>query len=217
MNLILLGPPGSGKGTQAQMISNTFGLIQLSTGDMLRAAIAAGSEIGLKAKELMAAGGLVSDDVVIKIVADRIAEPDCAKGFILDGFPRTLVQASALDALMAEQGKTISAVIEIKVDDDVLVERISGRYACAQCGAGYHDTYKRPAREGICDNCGATEFTRRPDDNAETVKTRLLAYYQETAPLLGYYSSRGNLTTVDGMADIEAVGKEIEKVLRNLA
>lgn len=216
MNLILLGPPGSGKGTQAQAITEKFGAIQLSTGDMLRAAVAAGTEVGLKAKQIMAAGGLVSDDIVIKIISERIAQPDCADGFILDGFPRTLAQAAALDDLLKSQNKKISAVVELKVDDDVLTERIAGRYSCAKCGAGYHDTNKKPSRDGICDKCGSTEFTRRADDKAETVKARLLAYYRETSPLLGYYYAKGNLRTIDGMAPIAAVAHQIEEILKTL-
>lgn len=216
MNLILLGPPGSGKGTQAQAITEKFGAIQLSTGDMLRAAVAAGTEVGLKAKQIMAAGGLVSDDIVIKIISERIAQPDCADGFILDGFPRTLAQAAALDDLLKSQNKKISAVVELKVDDDVLTERIAGRYSCAKCGAGYHDTNNKPSRDGICDKCGSTEFTRRADDKAETVKARLLAYYRETSPLLGYYYAKGNLRTIDGMAPIAAVTHQIEEILKTL-
>lgn len=216
MNLILLGPPGSGKGTQAQAITEKYGVIQLSTGDMLRAAVAAGTEVGLRAKQIMAAGGLVSDDIVIKIISERIAEPDCADGFILDGFPRTLAQAAALDELLRSQNKKISAVIELKVDDDVLVERIAGRYSCAKCGAGYHDTNKKPSRDGICDKCGSTEFTRRADDKAETVKARLLAYYRETSPLLGYYYAKGNLRTIDGMSPIAEVTRQVEEILKTL-
>lgn len=214
MNLILLGPPGSGKGTQAQIITEKLGTVQLSTGDMLRAAVAAGTEVGRKAKQIMESGGLVSDEIVIKIIADRIAQPDCAGGFILDGFPRTLAQAAALDALLVQQGRKIDAVIELKVNDDILVDRISGRYSCSKCGAGYHDQNKKPVRAGICDKCGGAEFSRRADDNADTVKARLLAYYKETAPLLGYYFAKGTLRSIDGMAAITSVTQEIQEVLK---
>ncbi len=216
MNLILLGPPGAGKGTQAKEITARRGLVQLSTGDMLRAAVKAGTPVGLAAKEIMESGGLVSDEIVIKIIEDRIAQPDCAKGFILDGFPRTLAQAAALDQLLADKGKTLDAVIELKVDDDALVTRIAGRYTCAKCGMGYHDTFKVPATPGVCDACGSTEFTRRPDDNAETVKNRLMAYYRETSPLIGYYFAKGKLRTIDGMADISRVTGTIDAYLATL-
>lgn len=213
MRLILLGPPGAGKGTQAQRIVERHGIPQLSTGDMLRAAIAAQTEIGKKAKAVMDAGKLVSDDIVIGIVADRIEQPDCAKGFILDGFPRTLVQADATDAMLKAKGLDISAVIEIVVDDEILADRIAGRYTCAQCGAGYHDTNLKPKVEGVCDRCGSTHFKRRPDDNRETVVARLQTYYKETSPLVGYYYAKGMLQTVDGMADIDEVTDAIEAIL----
>jgi len=213
MNLILLGPPGAGKGTQAEGITERRGLVQLSTGDMLREAVRAGTPIGRKASPIMDAGGLVPDEIVIKIVAERISAPDCAKGFILDGFPRTLEQAAGLDSLLQSQGKQIDAVIEIKVDDAVLIDRISGRYMCADCGASYHDTNHKPKVPGVCDRCGATQFTRRKDDNAETVRNRLMAYYRETAPLIGYYFAKGKLKSVDGMASIPEVSSQIEAVL----
>lgn len=216
MKLILLGPPGAGKGTQAQQLAKKRNLIQLSTGEMLRAAVKAGSEIGLKAKALMDKGELVSDDVVVGIIADRIAQPDCKNGFILDGFPRTLQQAAALDTMLASKGDRMDAVIELKVDYNRLVERIVGRYACANCGEGYHDRFKRPKVRGVCDVCGSTEFTRRADDNAETVTTRMMAYYRETSPLIGYYFCRGNLHAVDGMAPIEDVAVAIEDILAKL-
>lgn len=216
MNLILLGPPGAGKGTQASVIAATHGLVQLSTGDMLRAAVKAGSDIGKKAKAIMDRGGLVSDEIVIGIVDERIAQPDCANGFILDGFPRTLGQAAALDKLLAERSKRLDLVIEMKVDDAALVERIAGRYACAKCGAGYHDTFKKPKVPGVCDVCGSTEFTRRADDNPETVKARLMAYYKETSPLVGYYFAKGNLKSIDGMASIDDVTREIEGLLQQV-
>lgn len=214
MNLILLGPPGAGKGTQAQELVAKHGLVQLSTGDMLRAAVKAGSEVGLKAKAVMDAGGLVSDDIVIGIISERIEQADCQNGFILDGFPRTLKQAAALEDLLTQKGKTLDAVIEIKVDDEILVDRVSGRYTCAECGAGYHDRYKQPKTPGVCDVCGSTEFTRRADDNADTVRNRLMAYYRETAPLIGYYFAKDRLYTVDGMAPIQEVTRQIDEVLR---
>jgi adenylate kinase len=213
MNLILLGPPGAGKGTQAEAITEKRGLVQLSTGEMLRQAVKAGTPIGREASAIMEAGGLVPDQIVIQIIAERIAAPDCAKGFILDGFPRTLKQAAALDGLLASLGKQIDAVIEIKVDDKVLIDRISGRYMCANCGASYHDTNCKPKIQGVCDRCGSKAFVRRADDNAETVKNRLMAYYRETAPLIGYYFAKGKLRTVDGMAAISEVSRQIDGVL----
>jgi adenylate kinase len=214
VNLILLGPPGAGKGTQAEALVQRHGLIQLSTGGMLREAVKAGTEVGQRAATIMQAGGLVPDDVVIRIIADRIVQPDCRRGFILDGFPRTLPQAAALDQLLDRSGISLDYVIELKVDDDALVSRISGRYSCARCGAGYHDTNKLPKVAGVCDVCGSTEFTRRADDNAETVKKRLMAYYRETAPLIGYYYAKGVLKLVDGMAPIDDITRSIEGVLQ---
>ena len=216
MNLILLGPPGAGKGTQAAAIAASHGLVQLSTGDMLRAAVKAGTEVGLRAKAIMERGGLVPDEVVIRIIDERIAQPDCEAGFILDGFPRTLPQAAALDKLLAGKGSQLDLVIELKVDDAALVERIAGRYACAKCGAGYHDKFKQPKTPGVCDVCGSTEFVRRADDNAETVKKRLLAYYKETSPLIGYYFAKGKLKSIDGMARIEQVTREVERLLAGI-
>lgn len=213
MNLILLGPPGAGKGTQAEQIAAKHGIVQLSTGEMLRAAVKAGTEIGLKAKAIMESGGLVSDEIVVGIISERIDQPDCAKGFILDGFPRTLPQAAALEKLLGNKGKTLDAVIEIKVDDVALIERITGRFSCSKCGAGYHDKYKQPSTAGVCDKCGSTEFTRRADDNEETVRNRLMAYYRETAPLIGYYFAKDRLKSVDGMADIDEVTRQIEEIL----
>lgn len=216
MNLILLGPPGAGKGTQAKEISARRGQVQLSTGDMLRAAVKAGSKVGLEAKAIMEKGGLVPDAVVIGIIADRIEQPDCAKGFILDGFPRTLMQAAALDELLTKRGRRLNGVIELKVDPTKLVERIVGRFSCAKCGEGYHDRFRKPKVEGVCDVCQGTQFTRRADDTAETVTNRLMAYYRETSPLIGYYFCKGNLHSVDGMAPIEQVSKDIEAVLTKI-
>ena len=213
MNIILLGPPGAGKGTQAKLIEDARGLVQLSTGDMLRAAVAAGSDVGLKAKAVMERGELVSDEIVIGLISDRVDEPDCADGFILDGFPRTVAQAEALDVLMSEKGKKLDCVVEMQVDDDRLVGRITGRYTCADCGEGYHDSFKKPATEGVCDRCGSRAFKRRVDDNEETVRSRLAAYHAETAPLIAYYRERGILASVDGMADIADVTKSISAAL----
>ncbi len=216
MRLILLGPPGAGKGTQAQRIVEKYGIPQLSTGDMLRAAVAAGTEVGKRAKAVMDAGKLVSDDIVIAIVSERIDEPDCAKGFILDGFPRTLVQADATESMLKAKGLDLSAVIEMRVDDAVLADRVSGRYTCANCGTGYHDTNLKPRVEGVCDKCGSTHFKRRPDDNRETVQTRLQAYYKETSPLIGYYYAKGKLHSIDGMGEIDQVTAEIDAILKTL-
>ena len=213
MNLILLGPPGAGKGTQAKDLEGRHGLVQLSTGDMLRAAVKAGTEVGKRAEAIMKKGELVSDEIVIGIISDRIDQPDCQNGFILDGFPRTLPQAAALDTLLQAKKRKLDAVIELRVDPKLIVERIAGRYTCTKCGEGYHDSFKKPAKDGVCDKCGNTEFTRRADDNAETVNTRLMAYYRDTSPLIGYYFCKGTLRTVDGMAAIDQVGREIERHL----
>jgi adenylate kinase len=212
-NLVLLGPPGAGKGTQARKLEQDFGLVQLSTGDLLRAAVAAGTEAGQRAKAVMEAGALVSDEIVIAILRDRLAAPDCARGVILDGFPRTTVQAEALDALMAETGQGIAAAISLEVEDAAMVTRISGRYTCAGCGEGYHDSFKIPATTGVCDTCGGTEMTRRADDNAETVESRLRAYHAQTAPLIDYYDARGVLARVDAMAPIETVAQELNAIV----
>ena len=216
MNLILLGPPGAGKGTQAQRLEESNGLVQLSTGDMLRAAVASGNEIGRIAKPIIEAGKLVPDDVMVAMIDRRIDEPDCANGFILDGFPRTLAQAEALDDVLRRKSRRLDAVIEMAVDDGVLVERISGRFSCANCGAGYHRQFRPTAEEGVCDRCGSTEFKQRPDDNEETVKTRLAAYHAQTEPLLPYYRDRGVLKTVDGMAAIDEVTAQIDTALGTL-
>ncbi|MEN3794825.1 adenylate kinase [Fulvimarina sp. MAC3] len=214
MRLILLGPPGAGKGTQAKRLVERHGVPQLSTGDMLRDAVANQTEVGKKAKEIMDAGDLVPDEVVNQIVSDRIEEPDCAKGFILDGYPRTLNQADALDAILTAKSMKLDRVVEMKVDDDALVHRITGRYTCANCGALYHETDKKPAKEGVCDNCGSTEFKRRADDNEDTVRQRLRAYYKDTSPLVGYYHCKGSLARVDGMAEIDEVTTSIENAIK---
>ncbi len=216
MRLILLGPPGAGKGTQAQRIVERYAIPQLSTGDMLRAAYAAGSEIGKKAKAVMDAGKLVSDDIVIKIVSERIDLPDCAKGFVLDGYPRTLVQADATECMLSEKGLAIDCVIEMQVDDEALVARVSGRYSCAACGTVYHDSEKMPLVDGVCDKCGARGFKRRPDDNAQTMTARLSDYYKKTSPLIGYYYAKHLLKSVDGMADMDIVTAQIETILAEI-
>lgn len=213
MNLILLGPPGAGKGTQAKKLTDERGLVQLSTGDMLRAEVASGSALGVEAKKVMDAGQLVSDAIVIGMIDKRTEQADCTKGFVLDGFPRTEPQAEALDAMLAKKGKKIDAVIELSVVEDALIERISGRFTCAKCGTGYHDKFARPKKDGICDKCGSTEFVRRADDNAETVKARLVAYRKQTAPILPYYEAKGLLHSVDGMADMSDVAGQIDRVL----
>lgn len=214
--LILLGPPGAGKGTQARMLEDKFKLVQLSTGDLLREAVAAGTEAGKAAKAVMEAGDLVSDEIVIAILRDRMAEPDCAKGVILDGFPRTTVQAEALDGLLASAGQKISAAISLEVQDAEMVLRISGRYTCAGCGEGYHDQFKQPAEDGKCDKCGHTEFKRRADDNAETVASRLAAYHAQTAPLIDYYQAQGVLKGIDAMGQIDDIAKDLQGLLREV-
>ena len=211
--LILLGPPGAGKGTQARMLEEKFGLVQLSTGDLLRDAVAAGTDAGNAAKAVMEAGDLVSDGIVIAILRDRMAEPDCAKGVILDGFPRTTVQAEALDGLLASSDQKINAAISLEVEDAEMVTRISGRYTCAGCGEGYHDTYKQPVEDGKCDKCGHTEFKRRADDNAETVASRLTAYHAQTAPLIDYYQAQGVLKGIDAMGQIDDIARNLHGIV----
>lgn len=213
MNIILLGAPGAGKGTQAKRVEEAFDLIQLSTGDMLRALVASGSPLGEKAKEIMEVGQLMPDDLMIDMISQRIDEPDCANGFILDGFPRTTGQAEALDRMLAEKGLKLDSVIEIKVDEEALVGRITGRFTCANCGAGYHDEFQRPKVEGRCDKCGGSEFTRRADDNEATVRSRLEAYHAQTAPILPYYREKGILRSVDGMASIDGVTEQLRELL----
>lgn len=213
MIIILLGPPGGGKGTQAKGIEERYGLVQLSTGDMLRAERASGSPLGRRVQAIMDAGNLVSDDVMIAMIERRIGAPDCRKGFILDGYPRTVPQAEALDALLARKGLKLDHVIELTVDDAALIDRIAGRFSCARCGASYHERYKRPTVEGVCDVCGSRDFVHRADDNADTVKARLAAYHGQTAPILPYYRARGVLRRVDGMAEIDAVARQIDAIL----
>jgi adenylate kinase len=216
MRLILLGPPGAGKGTQAKLLVDHYAIPQLSTGDMLREAVAAETQVGLKAKTVMAAGKLVSDEIVNAIVSERLDRDDCRPGFILDGFPRTLEQADALSDMLIEKGMSLDRVIELEVDDDLLVERVAGRYTCAKCGEGYHDTFKQPKVQGTCDRCGSHEFKRRPDDNAQTMRTRLQAYYKETAPLVGYYYAHNLLRRVDGMGEIDAIQNSIQSALEGV-
>ena len=213
MILILLGPPGCGKGTQAKRLEDGRGLVQLSTGDMLRAAVASGNEMGQQAKKVMYAGELMPDEIMIQIISDRIDEPDCQNGFILDGFPRTIPQAEALDKLLDAKSLSLGKVIELKVDEEALVERVTGRYNCAKCGAGYHDKFQQPNQDGVCDSCGSTEFSRRSDDTEETVRTRLAAYHDQTAEIVPYYLEKGLLAEINGMAEIEDVTVAIEGII----
>ena len=210
MNLILLGAPGAGKGTQAKRLEDAYGLVQLSTGDMLRAEVASGSEVGKKAAAIMESGGLVPDELIIAMISSRLDKADCRKGFILDGFPRTAPQAEALDRLLSEKNLKLDHVIEISTDDEAMIERITGRFTCAQCGAGYHDKFQRPKVDGACDKCGGTEFKRRADDNEETVRSRLNAYHDQTAPIIDYYRASGVLESVDGMAPIDDVTSQLK-------
>ncbi len=216
INVILLGPPGAGKGTQAKLLEEKLGLKQLSSGDMLRAAVARGTAVGQKAKSYMDQGALVPDDVVVDVVFEHIDSMSSSKGFILDGFPRTVEQAAALDKKLAESGGRIDTVVVIKVSDDKLVDRIAGRFTCATCGEGYHDSFKRPAIEGTCDRCGGHEFKRRADDRPETVKQRLKAYHQQTAPLIDYYQKRGKVAAINGELPIEEVTRELDDVIGHL-
>lgn len=214
LDIILLGPPGAGKGTQATRLEAEHGMVQLSTGDMLRAAVKAGTPIGLKAKAVMEAGELVSDEIVSGLIGERLDELGPDTPVIFDGYPRTAAQAEALDTLLAARGRTLDHVIELEVDEDALVERITGRFTCANCGEGYHDRFKLPAVEGTCDKCGHHEFKRRPDDNEETVRTRMAEYRAKTAPILPIYEARGIVTRVDGMASMDAVNDAIEAILK---
>jgi adenylate kinase len=217
VKLILLGPPGAGKGTQSKILETRYGVAQIATGDMLRAEVKAGTPIGLEAKAVMEAGKLVSDDILIRMLDERLSRPDCARGFILDGFPRTVPQAEALDRLLHAKHMDLDAVIKLKVDEPALVERISGRFTCANCGEGYHDVFKLPRSQGVCDKCGSTEFTRRADDKAETVHARLEAYNAQTKPILPFYRAKGTLHEVDGMADMQTVAAQIEAILKRVA
>ncbi|MDG2534901.1 adenylate kinase [Sphingomonas sp. HITSZ_GF] len=213
MNIILLGPPGAGKGTQAKRLEQERGMVQLSTGDMLRAAVKAGTPTGIQAKAVMDAGELVSDAIVSGIIGERLDMEDTLNGAIFDGYPRTAAQAESLDALLTERGRKLDFVIELEVNEDALVERVEGRFTCANCGEGYHDKFKLPKVEGTCDVCGHHEFKRRPDDNAETVRTRMAEYRAKTAPILPFYEAKGLVKKVDGMADIAEVGRQIDAIL----
>ena len=213
MNLILLGPPGAGKGTQSKRLEDKFNVTQLSTGDMLRAEVASGSDLGNQAKEIMDSGGLVSDDLIIGMISNRVDHDDCKNGFILDGFPRTVPQAEALSQMLADKSLKLDHVLELQVDDEATVGRICGRYTCAQCGAGYHDSFQKPEQEGVCDKCKSTEFIRRADDNEETVRARLKAYHEQTAPIAQFYGDLGILFSVDGMADIDVVSRQLESII----
>ena len=213
MNLILLGPPGAGKGTQAKRIMDTYGAVQLSTGDMLRAEVESGSELGGRAKKIMDDGQLVPDDLMIAMISGRIDAMNASDGIILDGFPRTTAQAEALDTMLDAKGLAMDHVIQLEVDEDTIIARLSGRFSCAACGAGYHDTYAKPEVEGVCDKCGATEFARRSDDNADTVRTRLAAYNEQTAPILPYYDGKGSLKRVNGLGAMETVFGEIKGII----
>lgn len=213
MNIILLGPPGAGKGTQASRLVNERGMVQLSTGDILRAAVKEGTEVGKMADEIMKAGKFFPDELMAQILGEHMDKLPIETGIIFDGYPRTARQAELLDELMATRGRTLDHVIELAVDEEALVDRITGRFTCAKCGEGYHDTFKKPKADAVCDVCGSAEFKRRPDDNAETVRTRMAEYRAKTAPILPIYEARGIVSRVDGMADIEVVTAAIEKIL----
>ena len=213
MNIILLGPPGAGKGTQASKLVAERGMVQLSTGDMLRAAVKAGTPVGVQAKAVMDAGQLVSDEIVSGLIGEKLDSMAASEGAIFDGYPRTEAQARALDEILASRGRKLAHVIELEVDEDALVERITGRFTCASCGEGYHDRFKQPKVAGLCDKCGSTEFKRRPDDNEETVRTRMAEYRAKTAPILPVYEARGLVKRIDGMADMDDVSTAIAKIL----
>ncbi len=213
MNIILLGPPGAGKGTQARLLVEQYGMVQLSTGDMLRAAKTSGTEMGNRVAEVMAKGELVTDEIVIGLIAEQLDGEAGKHGLIFDGFPRTLAQADALEALLTAKGKPLDAVVEMRVDDDALVARVSGRFSCAKCGEVYHDETKPTAKAGVCDKCGSTEFVRRSDDNADSMRVRLMTYYRQTAPLIGYYYAKGKLRSVDGLGEIDGIAAEIRSQL----
>ena len=213
MNIILLGPPGAGKGTQARILVERDGMVQLSTGDMLREAVASGTEIGKQAKAVMDAGNLVTDAIVIGIISDRLDQPDVKGGAIFDGFPRTLAQADALADLLAEKGMTLDTVVEMRCEDEALIERVVGRFTCAHCGEGYHAQFKMPKVENVCDKCGSSDFKHRPDDNRDSMRNRLMVYYKETSPLIGYYHAKGTLQAVDGTANIDEVTAQIAAAL----
>jgi adenylate kinase len=213
MNLILLGPPGAGKGTQAKRLEEHYGIMQLSTGDMLRSEVDSGSDLGKQAKEVMETGGLVSDELILSMIFLRMEHSDYKDGCILDGFPRTTPQADALDKMLVEKNIKIDHVIELRVDDKAMVERITGRYTCSKCGVGYHDLFNKPEVEEVCDNCGGTEFIRRADDTAETVRSRLSNYHEQTEPIISYYGDKGILRSIDGMLAIDDVTKEMKRVI----
>ena len=217
MKIILLGPPGGGKGTQAKRIEERYGIISLSTGEMLRAAIAEGSELGKTAKGLIDHGNLMPDDAIIEMIRARTLEDDCKNGFILDGFPRTIPQAEALDIILTERHTVLNRAIEIRVPDDLLVERIVGRFTCAVCGAGYHDVFHRPRVDNVCDKCGGTKFVRRADDNREVIRQRLLAYHAQTAPLFPFYEKQGKLSRIDGSAPMDEVTRQLFEILEPFA
>jgi adenylate kinase len=213
MNIILLGPPGAGKGTQARILVEERDMVQLSTGDMLRAAKTSGTEMGQKVSAVMDAGKLVTDDIVIGLIEEQLTTVQSKGGFIFDGFPRTLAQADALGQLLARMGQKLDAVIEMRAEDTALVERISGRFTCGTCGEGFHDTLKAPAVDGVCDNCGGTDMKRRADDNPDALRTRLMAYYRDTSPLIGYYYAKGELAPVNGLGEIDEVAGAIRVIL----
>ncbi|GBQ88524.1 adenylate kinase [Gluconacetobacter johannae DSM 13595] len=213
MNVIFLGPPGAGKGTQSKRLETRYGIAQISTGDMLRAEVAAGTAIGAQARAIMDAGQLVPDDVIIAMLESRIERPDCANGFILDGFPRTEAQAEALDSMLRARGARIDVVLFLEVDEEALADRVAGRYTCADCGAGYNDLFKKPKVENTCDVCGGHHFVRREDDRRDTVAARLTAYRRQTAPILPYYEAEGRLYRIDGMADIDTVTAKVFEIM----